>query len=129
MITEELNEREKSILRSVIQQFILTAAPVGSRNVAKNYEIGLSPATVRNIMSDLEESGFIDHPHTSAGRVPTDKGYRYYVDSLMNIQKVKFKEKELIEKSFSPEYDETSEIVKLTSKLLSTIKKQLACVT
>ncbi|HLG32946.1 MAG TPA: heat-inducible transcriptional repressor HrcA [Ignavibacteriaceae bacterium] len=129
MINEELNDREKSILRSVIQQFILTAAPVGSRNVAKNYEIGLSPATVRNIMSDLEESGFIDHPHTSAGRVPTDKGYRYYVDSLMNIQKLRYKEKELIEKSFSPDYDETSEIVKLTSKLLSTITKQLACVT
>ena len=77
----ELNEREKSILRYIIQQFILTASPVGSRNITKRYDLGISPATVRNIMSDLEESGFIDHPHTSAGRIPTDKGYRFYVDS------------------------------------------------
>src|SRR5512134_1812119 len=129
MITEELNEREKSILRSVIQQFILTAAPVGSRNVAKHYEIGLSPATVRNIMSDLEESGFINHPHTSAGRVPTDKGYRYYVDSLMDVDKLNSKEKGLIENSLNLSIDETDELVKATSKLLSSITKQIACVT
>jgi heat-inducible transcriptional repressor len=65
-----------------VQQFILTASPVGSRNIAKRYDIGLSPATIRNIMSDLEENGFLNHPHTSAGRIPTDLGYRMYVDSL-----------------------------------------------
>ena len=89
MLHEELNDREKTILRSIIQQFILTASPVGSRNITKKFNIGVSPATVRNIMSDLEDTGFIDHPHTSAGRVPTDKGYRYYVDTLMEIQKLK----------------------------------------
>ena len=89
MRQEELSDREKLILRSIIQQFILTASPVGSRNITKKYDIGFSPATVRNIMSDLEEFGFIDHPHTSAGRIPTDKGYRFYVDSLMEIQKIK----------------------------------------
>ena len=89
MLNEELNEREKNILRYIIQQFILTASPVGSRNITKKYDVGVSPATVRNIMSDLEESGFIDHPHTSAGRIPTDKGYRFYVDSLMDITKIK----------------------------------------
>jgi len=129
MNTEELNEREKNILRSVIQQFILTASPVGSRNITKKYDMGISPATVRNIMSDLEESGFINHPHTSAGRVPTDKGYRYYVDSLIHIKDVKTKEKDLIAKELNIEYDETDELVKITSKLLSTITNQLACVT
>jgi heat-inducible transcriptional repressor len=129
MEKEELNQREKAILRSVVQQFILTATPVGSRNITKNYNIGYSPATVRNIMSDLEDSGYINHPHTSAGRVPTDKGYRYYVDSLMDIEILNSKEKSLIDKSLNILLDETDELVKITSKLLSSITKQIACVT
>src|SRR5664280_779575 len=92
MSNEELNDREKNILRFIIQQFILTANPVGSRNITKRYDIGFSPATVRNIMSDLEDSGFIDHPHTSAGRIPTDKGYRFYVDTLMDVKKLRSSE-------------------------------------
>lgn len=126
---EELNDREKSILRSVIQQFIITASPVGSRNITKKYEMGISPATVRNIMADLEESGYVNHPHTSAGRVPTDKGYRYYVDSLMELKKLKSSDKGLINKSLKAEITETDEIFKIASKLLSTITNQLACVT
>lgn len=126
---EELTEREKTILRSVIQQFILTASPVGSRNITRKYKIGVSPATVRNIMADLEDSGFINHPHTSAGRVPTDKGYRYYVDSLMAVQKLKEREKDIIESGLKSELEETDELIKMTSQLLSTITKQIACVT
>jgi heat-inducible transcriptional repressor len=129
MEPEELNQREKAILRSIVQQFILTATPVGSRNITKKYDIGFSPATVRNVMADLEDSGFINHPHTSAGRVPTDKGYRYYVDSLMNIDKLNTKEKGLIENSFNSIIDEADELVKVTSRLLSSITKQIACVT
>lgn len=129
MNTQELNEREKNILRSIIQQFILTAAPVGSRNITKNYKIGVSPATVRNIMSDLEDFGFIDHPHTSAGRIPTDKGYRYYVDSLMHIENLRLKEKGIIEKGFSVTETETDELFEITSAILSKITKQIACVT
>ena len=129
MDKEELNQREKAILRSIVQQFILTATPVGSRNITKKYDIGYSPATVRNIMSDLENSGYINHPHTSAGRVPTDKGYRYYVDSLMDIEKLNSKEKGLIDRSLNILLDETDELVKITSKLLSSITKQIACVT
>jgi heat-inducible transcriptional repressor len=129
METEELNQREKAILRSIVQQFILTATPVGSRNITKKYDIGFSPATVRNVMADLEDSGFINHPHTSAGRVPTDKGYRYYVDSLMNIEKINAKEKGLIENSLSQIADEADDLVKITSKLLSSITRQIACVT
>lgn len=128
MLHDQLNDREKNVLRYIIQQFILTASPVGSRNIAKRYDIGVSPATVRNIMSDLEESGFINHPHTSAGRIPTDKGYRFYVDSLMSIQKLRNREKELIEKSFVNDKPDTDEMVKLAGKLLSSITRQLACV-
>ncbi|NWG28321.1 MAG: heat-inducible transcription repressor HrcA [Ignavibacteriaceae bacterium] len=129
MDTEELNPREKAILRSIVQQFILTATPVGSRNITKKYDIGFSPATVRNIMADLEDSGYINHPHTSAGRVPTDKGYRYYVDSLMDVEKLNSKEKELIDSSLNQIADEADDLVKVTSKLLSAITKQIACVT
>lgn len=129
METEDLNQREKAILRSIVQQFILTATPVGSRNIAKKYDIGISPATVRNIMADLEDSGYINHPHTSAGRVPTDKGYRYYVDSLMDVEKLNAKEKSLIQSSITQVTDETDELIKVTSKLLSSITNQIACVT
>lgn len=129
MSLAELNEREKSILRFIIQQFILTASPVGSRNIAKRYTLGISPATVRNIMADLEESGFIDHPHTSAGRIPTDKGYRFYVDSLMNIQTIDNNERNLINKEFENKIDEKEDLLKITSNVLSRITHQLACVT
>jgi len=124
----ELNEREKIILRHVIQQFILTASPVGSRNITRKYEVGLSPASVRNIMSDLEEGGFIDHPHTSAGRIPTDKGYRFYVDSLMDIQQLKNSDKIFIKEKLE-EALETDEILAISTSLLSKITRQLACVT
>ena len=129
MIYEDLNDREKTILRSIVQQFILTASPVGSRNITKKFNVGVSPATVRNIMSDLEDNGFINHPHTSAGRIPTDKGYRYYVDTLMEIQKLKNSDKGIIDKSLDQNILETDEILKIASRLLSTITKQIACVT
>lgn len=125
----ELNTRERNILRSVVQQFILTASPVGSRNISKKYDMGISPATVRNIMADLEEFGFINHPHTSAGRIPTDKGYRFYVDSLMEVQKIKSSDKGIINKGLDIEPAETDDVLRLTSAILSNITRQLACVT
>lgn len=128
MLSIELNEREKNILRYVIQQFILTAAPVGSSNITKKYNIGISPATVRNIMADLEDNGFINHPHTSAGRIPTDKGYRFYVDSLMNIEHIKNSDKKYIQQSLESDGIEKEEFFRIASKLLSSITKQLAYV-
>ncbi|MGQ9799307.1 MAG: heat-inducible transcriptional repressor HrcA [Ignavibacterium sp.] len=128
MVYEELNYREKLILRSIVHQFILTAAPVGSRYIAKKYEVGFSPATIRNVMADLEESGYINHPHTSAGRVPTDKGYRYYVDSLMEVQNLKEEEKDFIVKSFETRAEEPDDLLKVASKILSTVTHQIACV-
>jgi len=123
-----LSEREKEILRCIIQQFILTAAPVGSRNISKRYDIGLSPASIRNIMADLEEQGFINHPHTSAGRVPTDKGYRFYVDTLTEFKRIEEHEKNKINKEFSLAEKETDELLTIASKLLSSITNNVACV-
>jgi heat-inducible transcriptional repressor len=81
---DELTPRERRVLEAVIQTYVQTAEPAGSRVLARRHGLGVSPATIRNTMSDLEEKGFLTHPHTSAGRVPTDKAYRAYVDSLLN---------------------------------------------
>ena len=83
-----LNEREELVLRTIIDEYIDTSEPVGSRNVSKVGPLKMSPATIRNIMSDLVEKGFIAQPHTSAGRVPTDSGYRYYIEKFVKIQNI-----------------------------------------
>ena len=79
----ELNERKLKILKAVIQNYLETGEPVGSRTISKYTDLNLSSATIRNEMADLEELGYIVQPHTSAGRIPSDKGYRLYVDMLM----------------------------------------------
>jgi heat-inducible transcriptional repressor len=80
---EHLSARERRVLEAVIQQYVQTAEPAGSRTVSRHFGLGVSPATIRNTMSDLEEKGFLFHPHTSAGRVPTNKAYRAYVDAIL----------------------------------------------
>lgn len=124
----ELSAREKSILRHIVNQFILTASPVGSRNISKRYDIGLSPATVRNIMADLEDSGYINHPHTSAGRVPTDKGYRLYVDSLMDVPSLDDTTRNSITSEIRKNLVNSEDIYNIASKILGRITDQLACV-
>ncbi|MBP5294509.1 MAG: HrcA family transcriptional regulator, partial [Lachnospiraceae bacterium] len=85
-----LDERKKKILKTIIRTYLSTGEPVGSRTISKDPEMSVSSATIRNEMVDLEEMGYIAQPHTSAGRIPTDKGYRFYVDELMaeNDQKI-----------------------------------------
>lgn len=85
---EHLSARERRVLEAVIQTYVQTAEPAGSRTVSRHFGLGVSPATIRNTMSDLEEKGFLFHPHTSAGRVPTNKAYRAYVDALLNTNPV-----------------------------------------
>jgi len=80
---DDLTERERCVLQAVVQSYIQTAEPAGSRTLAKVFPLGVSAATIRNTMSDLEQRGYLSHPHTSAGRVPTDRAYRVYVDSLI----------------------------------------------
>lgn len=85
MASAELSERERQVLEAVIRSYVETAEPAGSRTISRRSGLGVSPATIRNTMADLEEKGFLFHPHTSAGRIPTDKAYRFYVDGLMTV--------------------------------------------
>ena len=82
-MAEQLTDRERQVLEAVIRAYVDTAEAAGSRTIARRYELGVSPATIRNTMSDLEEKGFLFHTHTSAGRIPTDRAYRYFVDGMM----------------------------------------------
>jgi heat-inducible transcriptional repressor len=85
MPLSDLTERERRILEAVIQSYVETAEPAGSRTLARRFGLGVSPATIRNTLSDLESKGYLFHPHTSAGRIPTDRAYRMYVDSLVQL--------------------------------------------
>lgn len=125
-----LSERERTVLRYVVHDFIETAVPIGSRYISKKHEdeLGLSAATIRNVMSDLEYLGYINHPHTSAGRVPTDLGYRFYLDSLMEKETVSPTDQKAIKNDLQTA-DDAEELVKQSSKLLSKISKQLCIVT
>jgi heat-inducible transcriptional repressor len=126
----DLSERERTVLHYVVHDFIETASPIGSRYISRRHEdkLGLSSATIRNIMSDLEYHGYIDHPHTSAGRVPTDLGYRFYLNQLMQIEKVPEHDRESIKKNLDTA-NEIEEILKESSRILGSISRQLCVVT
>ncbi len=106
----------------------MTAEPVGSRALVKRYALELSPATVRNTMADLEEDGYLQQLHTSSGRVPTDKGYRYYVDYLMRVQELTLGERARIEEELSNKLNDTDEVMRRTSHLLALISHQTGIV-
>jgi len=126
---EALTERDRRVLQAIITDYIQTAQPVGSRIVSKKYRMGLSPATIRNVMADLEELGFLIQPHTSAGRVPTDKAYRFFVDTILNMRRLNLEEKGNIEKGLLLEGDpDINEVMKRASHLLSLLSKQTGVV-
>lgn len=117
----ELSERKLKILQAIISDFIRTAEPVGSRSISKNYDLGISPATIRNEMSDLEELGFLTHPHTSSGRVPSEKAYRLYVNELMNKRELTAAEKGAITEELMSNVAELENLVKRAAHVLSEI--------
>lgn len=117
----ELSERKKKILQAVISDYVKTATPVGSSSVSNQYIKDLSPATIRNEMAELEKAGYITHPHTSAGRIPTDKGYRFYVDHLMKNRPITSKEKVILEEIISNYNYNTENFVKRLLKGLSSL--------
>ncbi len=125
-----LSDRARTVLHYVVHDFIETATPVGSRFISKRHEdvLGLSSASIRNIMSDLEDLGFIGHPHTSAGRVPTDRGYRFYLDSLMHIEQVSPDEQQAIREGLDAVQD-MEEMLRESSRLIGKISRQLCVVT
>jgi heat-inducible transcriptional repressor len=125
MAFDNLSEREKLILQSLIDYYVTTAEPVGSRVVAQKFSLGISPATIRNTMQDLEEMGLVTQPHTSAGRIPTDKGYRVYVDSMMGREALSSVEEEQIRREIHPDYAAVEDILEQTSRVLAAVSKQL----
>ena len=121
---QDLGERERLILHAVVHTHITTAEPVGSRSVVKRFDLDLSPATVRNVMADLEDLGFLQQIHTSSGRVPTDQGYRYYVDYLMQVQALTLRERSRIEREFERKLNDADEVLRQTSHLLAMVTRQ-----
>lgn len=115
----ELNERKLNILKAIVKDYIDTAEAIGSRTISKKHDFGVSAATIRNEMADLEELGYLIQPHTSAGRVPSVKGYRLYVDSLMSKGELTDEEKSLIESCMQRNIDNIDSLIHETSKMLS----------
>lgn len=120
---EEVNERSRQILEAIIEDYIASAEPVGSRAITRRHSLGLSPASVRNVMADLEEMGYIAAPHTSAGRVPTEKGYRFYVDTLLRVRQLSRQDQLRIEGQYRLKGLRMEEILREAGKVLSAISQ------
>lgn len=126
--TNELTDREREILRLVVRSFIDTAGPVGSRYLSRQYSLGLSPASIRNTMSDLEEYGYLDHPYTSAGRIPTERGYRAFVDQLMDTPELSPVEKRMLRFELEQLMGDPDGLLRESSRLLSRLSNLLGVV-
>jgi heat-inducible transcriptional repressor len=124
---DELTPRERRVLEAVIQTYVQTAEPAGSRMLARRHGLGVSPATIRNTMSDLEEKGFLSHPHTSAGRVPTDKAYRAYVDALLNSPAgaIVVAERERLREDLSASHSTIETILRRAAQSLGVLTQEL----
>lgn len=119
MALKRMDERKEKILRAATDEYISSAEPVGSRTIARKYELGLSPATIRNEMSDLEEGGYLQQPHTSAGRIPSVRGYRYYVDALMEHRPLTDEEEAQVREDLDLRRREIDSLLTQASKILS----------
>lgn len=124
----ELSNREKIILRYIIEDFISIANPIGSQTISQKKDINLSSATIRNVMSDLEDMSYITHPHTSGGRIPTDKGYRYFVNELMGVEPLKPVDKNRIKKQIDEVDLAGDEIYKEVSRILGKLSREISVV-
>jgi heat-inducible transcriptional repressor len=123
MTGERLDDRVKAILSAIVHSYIQSAEPVGSRTLSKTLNMNLSPATIRNIMADLSELGFLEQPHTSAGRVPTDKAYRFFVDSMVAANTVPRDIAALIENTLGRSSQDLEQLLSNTTKLLAGLTK------
>ncbi|HSW36436.1 MAG TPA: heat-inducible transcriptional repressor HrcA [Candidatus Limnocylindrales bacterium] len=124
-----ISERKKHILRAVVVNYIKTAEPVGSRTVARSHRMNLSSATIRNEMADLEEMGYLSQPHTSAGRIPSQTGYRYYVDNLMDLDNLSEDDESALSHSLSTEkMREIEQIIVRSAKILSSVTNQTSMI-
>ncbi|MGM0471805.1 MAG: heat-inducible transcriptional repressor HrcA [Bacillota bacterium] len=115
----EMTERKKDVLKAIINEYVMTANPVGSRTLARRYDFGVSSATIRNEMADLEEMNYLEKPHKSAGRIPSDKGYRFYVDTLMELRDISKQQRNQIKSNYESKAKEIHELIEQTSSVLS----------
>jgi heat-inducible transcriptional repressor len=122
-----LDDRKLAVLRAIVEDYVSTNEPVGSKALADRHNLGVSPATIRNDMAVLEEQGYITQPHTSAGRIPTDKGYRLFVDRLSTIKPLSAAERRAIETFLAGAYD-LDDVVGRTVRLLAQLTRQVAVV-
>src|ERR1700736_6831350 len=118
---EALGERAQHLLRILIESYIRDGQPVGSRTLSRDSGLSLSSATIRNVMADLEELGFVASPHTSAGRIPTDKGYRFFVDTLLKLKPLHPEEVEEIERRLGSDAPTGRSLVQTVSRMLSSV--------
>jgi heat-inducible transcriptional repressor len=125
MAFDSLTEREKKILACLISHYVKSADPVGSRAIANKFRLGISPATIRNTMQDLEEMGLVQQPHTSAGRIPTDAGYRIFVDTLLRQEALSEMEREAIKNSVWSSAGGVDTVLEQTSRVLAELSDQL----
>ncbi len=121
-----MNERKRKILGTIINEYIKNAEPVGSRHIAKNLDLGLSSATIRNEMADLEDMGYLDQPHTSAGRVPSDKGYRFYVNELMDGYEMTKSDIDLLASVMEMRLNQFDKVIRQASLVLSQLTNYTA---
>jgi len=126
---ESLNERAQLLLKALIENYIRDGQPVGSRTLSRDSGLSLSSATIRNVMADLEELGFVASPHTSAGRIPTDKGYRFFVDTLLQLKPLHQEEVEEIERRLESNISNGRSLVQSVSQMLSSASHMAGLVT
>lgn len=114
-----LSERQRLILNAIVDDYIRSAEPVGSRSISKRGDVGYSPATIRNEMSDLEELGYLEQPHTSAGRIPSHKGYRYYVDHLIHLKELPKHEIDRLKRFFAERMQQQEAVIRQVAMILA----------
>jgi heat-inducible transcriptional repressor len=124
---EDLEPRFRDVLREIVLEYVESGEPISSRSLAKSGRFGLSPATLRNVMADLEDLGFLHQPHTSAGRIPTDRGYRYFIDHLMRSRRLSQLEREQIDDEVG-RADEVDDMMHHSSRLLSKLSDQVGMI-
>ena len=123
--SEDLTERERSVLDAVVRTYVSTAEPAGSRTVAKSFGLGISAATIRNTMADLEDKGYLFHPHTSAGRIPTDRAYRYFVDRIMTPASLTRRQRDRVESAIDARSSAVEQLVGQAAKALGLLTEEL----
>ncbi|HWN19744.1 MAG TPA: heat-inducible transcriptional repressor HrcA [Gemmatimonadales bacterium] len=122
---DQLSERELRVLEAVVHNYIKTAEPAGSQTIARRFGLGVSPATIRSIMSDLEDKGYLFHPHTSAGRIPTDRAYRMYVDAIMRLSPPSHEEQHTLRSELVGTRSAVEEVLRRAAQVLGVLTQEL----